>query len=346
MRLSFVVVAAALLGGCPRPPLAAPFDGGADGDDGGAPVGLADAGGGRPADAGFVPADGGFDEAGTPLDGGFVPADAGFVDEDAGGGGDAGAPIDAGGGATLPQPNPVDPYDLVTDATYTKLIVEIDAIAGHGPDAEAVALTVQTLQALIDRGSLEKPAGVEIRLDDLDLPASADADHAWAFAEQHALSSAHRDDLAAPGEVFVHMIYLDGKTDRDTGSSQILGYAYGGSFVAMFRDNIDESCASNTALQLAAPAIAEEACDASEATVLLHELGHLFGLVNNGLAMAAPHEDGAHPKHDVDDECIMYWVAETSDAVDVVATRVLAGDPIPAFDAACLADMDAAAALD
>jgi hypothetical protein len=341
--LVVLLAAASLLAACPRTVPPAFFDGGADEDDDGGAAGTTDGGGGVPGDAGFVAVDGGFDEAGTPLDGGFVPGDAGFAPDDAGGADDAGGPVDAG--ATLPQPA-IGPYDLVTDAVYTKLVIEIDAITGHGPDPDAIALAVDALEALVDRGSLEKPGGIEVRVDDDDLPASADADHAWTFAEQQALSNAHRDDLAMPGEAFIHMIYLDGKTDRDTGSSQILGYAYGNSFIAMFRDNIDESCASATALQLAAPSIAEQACDASEATVLLHEIGHLLGLVDNGLAMAAPHEDADHPKHDVNEDCLMYWVAETSDAIDVVAAQVLAGDPIATFDAACLADLDAAAALD
>ncbi len=327
------------LPGVVDPDAGAAQDGGAAGvdDDGGSStIGDIDAGF-VAVDGGLVAVDGGF----TIVDGGLVAVDGGFTSADGGfAAADAGF-ADAGNA----QPE-IGPADIVTDATYDRLIIEVDYITGHAPDAEALAIMADEIQALVARGSIEKSGGFDVVLDDA-LPAHAQANHAYTFDEQRALSIAHRDLQPAPGEAFVHMLYLDGHSDRDDDQGRILGYAYSGSWIAMFGDSIRTSCDDSAAGTLLTASLAEDACDVTEASVLLHEMGHLFGLVNNGTALTSAHEDAVHTKHDVDDACLMYWAVDTSSAVDVVVNRFLVGDTgVAPFDAACLADLDAAAAAD
>lgn len=44
-----------------------------------------------------------------------------------------------------------------------------------------------------------------------------------------------------------------------------------------------------------------------ETTLLLHEMGHLLGLVNKGSAMQAERSDTAHEAHCINPNCIIYW---------------------------------------
>ena len=242
--------------------------------------------------------------------------------------------------ATWPD---VDAADIVGGGTHTRLVIEIDVVDGHGPDAAALAAFEDAVEDLIASGHIAKPDGFEVVIDDV-LPASGDPDKVWTFQEQIALSEDHRDVAAPAGTATIHMLYLDGHSEYDQGNLAVLGYAYGGSWIVMFRDNIDRSCSSSSVLGLLAPSVAQEACAMTEGGVLLHEAGHLFGLVNNGTPMQEPHQDTEHGAHDTNEDCLMYWLAETSSATDVVANRYLGGQTgIPPFDAQCLADLSAVA---
>jgi predicted Zn-dependent protease len=78
-----------------------------------------------------------------------------------------------------------------------------------------------------------------------------------------------------------------------------------------------------------------------EQATLIHELGHGFGLVNNGLPMTASHEDTAHQAHCNNDKCVMYWMNEGSESlVRFINTRLQnLQAPLVMFDNACLSDV-------
>lgn len=234
------------------------------------------------------------------------------------------------------------PLDIVTAREYARLVIEIDVVEGAEPAPAALDLLEQGLAELRDGGHLDKPDGIEVIVDDT-LEPHEEEGHAYTTEEQRALSKDARDLSTEPGTAYIHMLYLDGHTELDEGDSRVLGYAYGGSYIAMFKESIESACDSSTVLGLLAPALQEEACEVTEAGVLVHEVGHLLGLVNNGLDMVTPHQDEAHGAHDEDDGCVMYWLAERSDAVDVVADRFLNGETgVTPFDDECLADLSAA----
>ncbi len=76
----------------------------------------------------------------------------------------------------------------------------------------------------------------------------------------------------------------------------------------------------------------------SEQSVLIHEIGHLVGLVNNGVPPVSDHHDQAHGAHCTNDKCVMYWLNEgSSDMAEFVRKYIITGDE-GLFDSQCLED--------
>jgi hypothetical protein len=240
-------------------------------------------------------------------------------------------------------PPAADVFDIVTAAEKTALVFEVDSVVGRGPDDGVTAKVSAQLDALIGGGYLDKPAGATFT-DDEELPALGDPERVWTFAELDALAASHRSLRVAADTAVIHVVYVDGRYEDDGGSSMVLGFAWGGDSIVMLKDNIERACRDDGAVGLLAPGLADTVCRTTEYTVLLHEIGHLMGLVNNGAPMQSEHQDTEHGAHDVNEDCLMYWLNDQSSVVDAIAERIGRGeddDAIP-FDDACLADLRAA----
>jgi hypothetical protein len=214
----------------------------------------------------------------------------------------------------VPRAQPGDTaLDYVTAQPYGSMIVEVDYIAGHPPSAEALGKMRE-----IFAQRLSKPLGVEWIVDD-EIPESA-ARSRWQVGDILALESQFRDYQTSGNQAVMWIGYLNGESEFDEGTTRALGIAYDASSVAIFRDNITRT--SHPDVQ-----------EIVEAMVLVHEGGHLFGLVNNGLPMVNNHEDGANPRHDVNPECVMHHRIETSDVQKLLTS------PAMDFDYECRLDI-------
>jgi len=100
--------------------------------------------------------------------------------------------------------------------------------------------------------------------------------------------------------------------------------SYSGTSFCLFKDSVQ----SASTLTISGPVI--------ERAVLVHELGHNLGLVNNGVPMQTPHQDTANGAHDANTGCVMHFSVETS-----LVSQLLGTVP-DQFDAACIADLQAA----
>lgn len=64
-----------------------------------------------------------------------------------------------------------------------------------------------------------------------------------------------------------------------------------------------------------------------EQSTIVHELGHAFGLVNNGIPLSSSHQDSANGSHTLNEDCVMYWLNEgASDLRAFVARFILSGE--------------------
>jgi hypothetical protein len=205
--------------------------------------------------------------------------------------------------------------DFLTTDQYRKWIIEIDYAKGFAPSQHALDFAAQRLASLVN-----KPDGIEFRIDqEIPVPnaiitrAQADNLH----DQWH--STPTSDDVLR-----THILYLDGEYEQST----TLGFAVGHKYISIFAERIQTGCDSS-ALCLDAERV--------EAVVLTHELGHIIGLVNNGIPMVQPHEHPDAPRHSNNRESIMWPETDTTTIFALLSPlgMGLADD----FDAADRADV-------
>ena len=101
------------------------------------------------------------------------------------------------------------------------------------------------------------------------------------------------------------MVYVAGGSQDDTSDGKVLGAAYHGTSIVMFKGTINANTGGGALSGKPPTAFVERA-------VLVHEFGHAAGLVNLGAPMQAPHEDASHPHHSTNQKSVMYWAVENS----------------------------------
>ncbi len=206
---------------------------------------------------------------------------------------------------------------FLTATPYDRLVVEVDYVETHPPSQAALALLETRLAE-----RLNKPGGIVLFVDDAIPPVVSPTTR----KQISALEARHRDFRAEGDQAAIYVLYLNGEFTNDTEVWNATGLAYGPSSFCIFKETVDQ-----VASRLVAPVEVERA-------TLVHELGHLLGLVNFGTPMVENHEDPAHRGHDVNVLCVMHHEIETANV------RVLlenGGAPFDDFDAECIADLRA-----
>lgn len=220
---------------------------------------------------------------------------------------------------------------LIRSDYYTKLVFELDAVAGREPYDSSKTDLIVGLEPLLD-----KPDGFEWRDDD-ELE-SMGSDHAWTFDELDALAKANFDAPLDQNAIAIHILMVDGHSAQDGDGGVILGLAWANTHLVLFKDTIEDLCAGSSLPSV----LRERQCRGTELGILTHEIGHVIGLVENPLPMVEPHRDPDHGAHDVSDECIMYWTYQGEALFDRLGDQLLGGgDADIGFGDACKADLAA-----
>jgi predicted Zn-dependent protease with MMP-like domain len=206
--------------------------------------------------------------------------------------------------------------DFLSSRTYTKWVIEVDVVQGMDPPGGVLDLARSRMESLAS-----KPDGVEFRTGAALPPRGG----TWSDKDILDYADAHQDVDTGGKTAALHMLFLDGQYSN----GQVLGVTYMTSDgsrsgpVAIFSQRLRDLCGP-VCLSGTTPAFK---------AVVIHELGHSVGLVNNGIPMASPHEDAAHPGHSANDRDVMYYAAETSGVFNLV------GGPPTDFDSADRADV-------
>ena len=220
--------------------------------------------------------------------------------------------------------------ELVDPRLHANLVVEIDYPPGAGPNADAKAHLRSTLAEVTGRDA----SRIEF-VEEAEVPAQSSKK--YTLNDIIALETEHRDRRTSGDTAVLYVLYVAGGYSADDGDSRVLGVAYGGTSFAMFKGNIQSATRSQVIGGVFVPTI-EERC--IERAVLVHEFGHVAGLVNVGTPMVRPHEDPEHPGHSSNQRSVMYHAVENT--VDLFSFFTGGCSDIPyQFDADDKADLAA-----
>ncbi|MCB0220583.1 MAG: hypothetical protein KDH09_12860 [Chrysiogenetes bacterium] len=207
----------------------------------------------------------------------------------------------------------------LSDTTFTKLIVEIQAVEGNLP----LMASVDNLEAFLN-ARLNKSGGITVSVDD---PIPSPGKATLSAFEAAQLAQEYRTEMTAGDTVVAHILFVDADYAANEGDSKVLGLAYQGDAAVLFKKTIDDN----------AGGIGQPSQEVLETTVLLHEFGHLLGLVNTGTQPVDPaHHDIPHGAHCNVEGCLMNYQVETT---DILAN--LLGSGIPDLDPKCIEDLQA-----
>lgn len=260
---------------------------GGDGDGGGSSGGGPDGDGGG---SGPSPDDGGSDGPG-------------------GDPGDGGAPDDGGGGE---EPSSGDGHGLVVDdraevgamgpallrADVAEAVIEIDSTADEAMTDQARAALADRLREHGNKGSVGFAEGSTVPGQDV-----------YSTERLRAMTESHRAVWSNESRVSVYVSVLSGRHENDG----VVGIAFDAGAFAIFPDQLHGGLLGLNYSNF-------------EEAVVVHELGHLFGLVDL-TGHGAFHEDPEHPGHSSNDESVMHWAVEST-----VVEDVFEGGPPREFD--------------
>lgn len=208
--------------------------------------------------------------------------------------------------------------DLLSAQNFDKINFEIFYVDGFKPTDNTIA-NFETF--LSER--LNKPGGVEIEL----LKISSLGKDVYSIADIKSLEDDIRTKYNVGQEIAIFGIFIDGEYAENTENGSVLGVAYRNTSFVIFEETVQ-----NFSGQAFAPSTT-----VLETTVLNHEFGHLLGMVNVGTPMQTDHQDVEHGRHCTEENCLMFWTAETGEGI----LNMLSGGAIPEFDAKCIADLQA-----
>ena len=208
--------------------------------------------------------------------------------------------------------------DFLSSSSFEKLVLEIMYVGELNP----TSTTLDNFQEFLE-ARLNKPQGIEIVLRQIENVGK----EVYSIHDIRNIEDTHRRKFNEQGTIAVSGIFIDGEYDQNTDNGSVLGVAYRNTSFVIFEQTIREF--SNQPL---APSLTT-----LESVVINHEVGHLLGLVNAGTTMQTNHQDIAHGRHCTNENCLMFWTAETGEGL----LNMLTGGSIPPLDSFCISDLRA-----
>ena len=200
-------------------------------------------------------------------------------------------------------------YEILRANEYSSVHLEINYVTGNSPDSDALNLLKQRIKEVTDKSTVT-----------VSQSSFGSTQSSYTLEEILEIENEERSRFKSGNTFVIHILYLNGEyKDND----QTLGLAYSGTSFVMFKEKIEDAAF----LLISAKDI--------EKSVIVHEFGHLLGLVNNGYQSPHDHEDPQHPHHSNNEESVMYWAIESQDIANQID-----GEPPNNFDSYDLDDLN------
>lgn len=210
----------------------------------------------------------------------------------------------------------ITPHDFLSDEKYDFFVTEVVYVDGYKPDQNSSAGLISFLD-----GRIHKSAGIRSYGS---VAIASPGKSSYSIDDLKELEKAYRTKLPSDTLLSAWIFIVDGDFSGNEDDSKVLGVAYGETSIALFGKTIADYSGG----------IDQPSKQVLETTVLQHEFCHLLGLVNNGTPMIDNHQDTEHGHHCSNNNCLMYYAAETNHFL----TDFLWGSPPPLKDQ-CLNDL-------
>ena len=213
--------------------------------------------------------------------------------------------------------------DLLANAKFDELLVEIGYVTGFQPTAEAIATFEQFVRAHTFKEN------VTFIYKELSSP----NEETLTLTEIVNLEKENRTAYNEGTTLAMYIYFADAPTDTDDESADIvtLGAVYQNTSMVIYEATIRDLVGNSTLVSVA---------DVEGAT-LNHEFGHLLGLVNLGTPAINDHEDLDAESHCNTEGCLMRAELQFGGpALKMMQNKASKGlSAIPTLDAECLLDL-------
>jgi predicted Zn-dependent protease with MMP-like domain len=185
----------------------------------------------------------------------------------------------------------------LSDDKYTSMVVEIDYEAGYMPEQSSTDLLKTRLDQVCD-----KPQGIEIFLTETNF----DHEGQWSASDVREKGwNEKSNNPQSDSTLYWQAIFPSGQYANDG----VLGVAVDASTIAIFGEAVDDA---------EGPIFNRPSAEEIENSVLVHEFGHLLGLVNLVYQSPVEHEDEEHKGHSNNEDSVMYWAIESANIGNII----------------------------
>lgn len=219
--------------------------------------------------------------------------------------------------------------DILSNAKYNKLLLEIGYVQGFKPTTTAIADLVEFLQ---ERTFKET---IEIQYQEL----ASSGEESLTVNEIDKIVQENRTAYNSGSTLAVYIYFADAPSDGDEPEADLvtLGAAFRNTSMVIFESTVRELAGKSLLISTGTV----------ETATLNHEFGHLFGLVNIGSDMVNAHEgtttdengNTIPSQHCNQDNCLMRAELEFASAMGKMLTAK--NGQVPDLDTECLLDLKA-----
>lgn len=216
--------------------------------------------------------------------------------------------------------------DLLTNSDFDKLVLQIAFAESYAPSELAVADLLEFLRLRTFKSDIE----VEY------IPLSASGKESLSLQEIADLERENRTAYNSGSTLAIYLYFADAHSDTDDpeNNTYTLGAVYRNTSMVLYGSTI----------RLLASKVQGITNPDLEAATLLHEFGHLLGLVNMGADEINPHADPESENHCSEEQCLMQASLQfTTGFAKIMQARIAKNlSAVPELGPECLRDLKAA----